>query len=99
MKKSTLISLAALAVAVLGVLIALAAYFKKKHDDTVLDDFDDELYYDDLEDDTEYYEAHLEDECEECCCGNCDACCEEACCDCGCCEECCAEEAVEEPQA
>ena len=73
MKKSTLISLAALAVAVLGVLIALAADFKKKHDDTILDDFDDELYYDDLEEDTEYYEASLDDECEECCCGNCDA--------------------------
>ncbi len=61
MKKSTLISLAALAVAVVGVLIALAAYFKKKND-TLIDDFDDELLYDDLEDDTEYYEAHLDDE-------------------------------------
>ncbi len=61
MKKSTLISLFALAVAVVGVLIALAAYFKKKSDE-IIDDFDDELLYDDLEDDTEYYEAHLDDE-------------------------------------
>ena len=76
MKKSTLISLAALAVAVVGVLIALAAYFKKKQD-TLIDDFDDDLFYDDLEEDTEYYEAHLDDDCEECC-----GCCCEECCGC-----------------
>lgn len=75
MKKSTLISLTALAVALVGVLIALAAYFHKKKE-TVLDDFDDELFYDDLDDDTEYYDAHLDDDC-DCCCdcdGNCDDC-------------------------
>lgn len=93
MKKSTLISLAALAVAVLGVLIALAAYFKKKHD-TLVDDFDDELYYDDLEEDCEYYEAPLDEECCDCAC-----CEEEQCCDCGCCGHCCEEAVEEEPQA
>lgn len=87
MKKSTLISLFALLVAVVGVLIALAAYFSKKKE-TVCDDFDDELLYDDFEEDSEYYEADLEDE-EYFDCGEC--CGEEECC----CEECC-EEAVEE---
>ncbi len=96
MKKSTLISLAALAVAVIGVLIALAAYFKKKHD-TVVDDFEDELYYDDLEEDAEYYEADLEDECCEDCACCCQECCEEECCECGC--GCCEEAEKEEPQA
>ena len=91
MKKSTLISLAALAVAVLGVLIALAAYFKKKHD-TVVDDFEDELYYDDLEEDCEYYEAPLDEDCCDC------DCCEEQCCECGCCGHCCEEAVEEEPQ-
>ncbi len=101
MKKSTLISLAALAVAVVGVLIALAAYFKKKQD-TLVDDFDDELFYDDLEEDTEYYEAHLDDYCDECDCCECACGGAEPCC-CGNCEECsgCVEVEVdeEEPQA
>lgn len=85
MKKSTMISLFALLVALVGVLIALAAYFSKKKE-SVCDDFDDELLYDDLED-SEYYEADLEDEeyfdCGDCC----DECCE--------CDECCCEEAEE----
>lgn len=69
MKKSTLISLAALAVAVVGVLIALAAYFNKKKE-TLCDDFDEDLLYDDL-DDTEYYDAHIDDDDEECCDADC----------------------------
>ncbi|MBP1581619.1 MAG: hypothetical protein J6A26_04400 [Oscillospiraceae bacterium] len=92
MKKSTLISLIALLVAVAGVLIALAAYFKKKKE-TLVDDFDDELLYDDLEDE-EYYEAHLEDECCDCGCCACEEECEPCCC--GNCDDCAPEEEVQE---
>lgn len=70
MKKSTIISLAALVVAIIGVLIALAAYFSKKKE-SFCDEFDDELMYDDL-DDAEYYDAHISDEDDYCECPYCD---------------------------
>lgn len=66
MKKSTIISLAALAVAIVGVLIALAAYFSKKKE-SFCDELDDELMYDDL-DDAEYYDAHISEEDDYCEC-------------------------------
>ena len=62
MKKSTWISLLALLVALAGVLIALAAYFKKKRESAELEDEED-LPFDPLYDeDTEYYEAHLDED-------------------------------------
>ncbi len=77
MKKSTLISLLALLVALAGVLIALAAYFKKKKESADLEDEED-LPFDALDDeDTEYYEAHLDEDEDDQDSG-------ESCCDCGC---------------
>lgn len=54
MKKSTWISLIALAFAVTGLIVALAAYFKKKKC-VVYDDFDDSL-----DDSDEYFSAHFD---------------------------------------
>ena len=58
MKKSTFLAIVALFVAATGVIIALAAYFKKKN--SYLYDEDDFLFDD--PDDLEYYTADLMDE-------------------------------------
>lgn len=63
MKKGTIISLLALGTAAIGLLVALAAYFSKKHC-VVCDDMDDDFYYDDLDSDNEYFEADIEDDCD-----------------------------------
>lgn len=55
MKKSGIISFIALLVALTGLLIALAAYFKKKNC-LVCDDFDDEM----MDDDSEYFAAQYD---------------------------------------
>lgn len=59
MKKSTFISMIALLVALAGVVIALAAYFKRKRC-VLCDDFEDDLLDEDP-DDLEYYAAPVED--------------------------------------
>lgn len=71
MRKSTIISLLALGTAAVGLLVACAAYFSKKHC-VVCDDMDDDFYYDDLDSDNEYFEADIDDDC-DCGCG-CDCC-------------------------
>ena len=72
MRKSTIISLLALGTAAVGLLVACAAYFSKKHC-VVCDDMDDDFYYDDLDSDNEYFEADIDDEC-DCGCDDCDCC-------------------------
>ncbi|HHY52986.1 MAG TPA: hypothetical protein GX499_07065 [Clostridiales bacterium] len=62
MKKSTFLSCVALFVAAVGVVIALAAYFKNRN--SYLYDDDDDFMFDDP-DDLEYYSADLPDEEEE----------------------------------
>ncbi len=74
MKRSTLIALISLLVAVTGTVIALAAYLNHKKDKEY-GDFDEDLFYDDEEDEIEYYATQIEQE--ECSCG----------CGCGCEEE------------
>lgn len=69
MRKSTIISLLALGTAAIGLLVACAAYFSKKHC-VVCDDMDDDFYYDDLDGDNEYFEADIDEECDE----DCDCC-------------------------
>lgn len=59
MKKSTLISLIALAAAIASLLIALAAYYKKKKS-IFCDDFDDELLGSEDYDDIEYYSTEID---------------------------------------
>ena len=56
MKKSTWISIIALLISIIGVLIALVAYFKRKRS-VLCDDFG-ENYYD--EDDFDFFEDELE---------------------------------------
>lgn len=64
MRKSTVISLIALLVSIVGLLIALIAYFKRRNC-ALCDDLSDDLM--------EYY-----DEDDDCCdCDECDDCCEE----------------------
>lgn len=78
MKKSTLISLIALGTAIVGVLIALAAYFSKKRT-ALYEEMDDDFDFEDP-DDIEYYSTNVEEDSECNCCtdGTDDAC------DCGC---------------
>ncbi|MEG1448128.1 MAG: hypothetical protein RR048_01430 [Oscillospiraceae bacterium] len=79
MRKSTIISLIALGTAAVGLLVACAAYFSKKHC-VVCDDMDDDFYYDDLDSDDEYFEADIdgEDDCDCYCDGDCDCeCCDD----------------------
>ena len=59
MRKSTFISMIALLVALAGVVIALAAYFKRKRC-VLCDDFEDDLLDEDS-DDLDYYSAPVED--------------------------------------
>jgi hypothetical protein len=59
MKKSSLLSLITFLIAVAGVVIALAAYFKNRSG--YLFDEDDDFLFDDDED-LEYYSSGLEDE-------------------------------------
>ena len=56
MKKSVLISLIALAVSVIGLIVALAAW-KQKKKEHLYDDFDEDLLLDD-ENDDDYIAAH-----------------------------------------
>ena len=63
MKKNVLISLIALAVSVVGLIVALAAWKQKKREHDC-DDFDEELLLDD-EDDNYIYSQDLEDD-EDC---------------------------------
>ncbi|MEG1779268.1 MAG: hypothetical protein RR263_04140 [Oscillospiraceae bacterium] len=58
MKKSTLISIISLLVAMAGLLVALAAYLKRNKC-VVCDDLDDDLSYDDDDDDIEYYATQI----------------------------------------
>ena len=68
MKRSSCLTLIALAVAAIGVVIGLAAYFKNRSsylyddDDFLFDDPDDLDYYPDLEDDATETEAADGDE-------------------------------------
>ena len=69
MKRSTLIALISLLVAVTGTVIALAAYLNHKKCKEC-DDLDDEFFYDDDEDEIEYCATQIRQE-EECGCGCC----------------------------
>lgn len=60
MRKSTIISLLALAAAVISLLIALAAYYNKRKS-IFCDDFDDELLHGEDTDDIEYYSTDISD--------------------------------------
>ena len=63
MKKGYLISIVALLVALVGVVVALAAYFKRKND-ALCDEYGDDLLGAEP-DDLDYYSTQVEPSCEE----------------------------------
>ena len=64
MKKCSFWTLVALAIAAVGVIIALAAYFKSRNDSYLFDEDDDDFLFDDP-DDLEYYTSTPQEEIEE----------------------------------
>lgn len=81
-KKSTFISLIALGTAIVGVLIALAAYFGKKRT-ALYEEMDDDFDFEDP-DDIEYYSTNVDEDSEcDCCTDGVDDACDCGC-ECGC---------------